>query len=101
MRRDGANHPEKLGLREFRVRVNFPSPLWRVQGPNRPGFSPIKGLPNPVSQVVHLISHIRSYPPHHSHLHPPSLSFSSTTLPSSQNTKLSHRFLSLHGMIMS
>ena len=34
-------------------------------------------------------------------LHPPSLSFSSTTLPSSQNTKLSHLSLSLHGMIMS
>jgi len=34
-------------------------------------------------------------------LHPPSLTFSSTTLPSSQNTKLSHLSLSLHGMILS
>ena len=36
-----------------------------------------------------------------SHLYPPSLSFSSTTLPSSQNTILSNPFLSLHAMIMS
>jgi len=52
-------------------------------------------------QVVPLISHIRSYPPYHSHLHPPSLSFSSTTQPSSQNTMLSHPSLSLHDMILS
>jgi len=64
-------------------------------------ITPIQGLPNPIRQVVPLISHIRSYPPHRSHLHPPSLSFSSTSQPSSQNTKLSHPSLSLHGMIMS
>jgi len=51
--------------------------------------------------VVPLISHFRSYPPLRSQLHPPSLSFSSTTLSSSQNTKLSQPSLSLHAMIMS
>jgi hypothetical protein len=42
-----------------------------------------------------------SYPPYRTHLDPPSLSFSSTTPPSSQNTMLSHPSLSLHAMIMS
>jgi len=61
----------------------------------------IRGLPNPLSEILPLVSHIRSYLPHCSHLHPPSLSFSSTTLPSSQNTKFSDPSLSPHGMIMS
>jgi len=37
-------------------------------------------------------SHICSYPPYCSHLHPPSLSFSSTTLPSSQKYKFKSLF---------
>jgi len=88
-------------LREFRVRVNLPSPIRQVWVPIRRVITTIRGLPNPIRPVVPLISHIRSYPPHRSHLHPPSLSFSSTSQPSSQNTKLSHPSLSLHGMIMS
>jgi len=48
-----------------------------------------------------MISHIRSYSPHHLHIHPSSLSVSSTTLPSLQNTEFSHPFLYLHVMIMS
>jgi hypothetical protein len=44
--------------------------------------------------------HIRLYPPHRSHLHPESLSFSSTTLPSSHNTMLSYPSVSLYVMIM-
>jgi len=99
--RDGAIYHEKLGLRQFRVWVNLPSPIWQVQAQIRGVITPIRGLPNPIRQVVPLISHIRSYPLHRSHLHPPFLSFSSTTLPSSQKTKLSHRSLSLHAMIMS
>jgi hypothetical protein len=31
MRRDGANHQEKLGLREFDVRVNVPCLIQQVQ----------------------------------------------------------------------
>ena len=42
---------------------------------------------NPIRQVILLIPHSRLYPPYRSHLHPPSLSFSSTTLPSSQEHK--------------
>jgi len=74
-------------LREFRVQVNLPSPIQQVQVPIRSVITPIRGLPNPIRQVVPLISHIRSYPPHCSHLHPPALSLSSTTLTSLQNTK--------------
>ena len=101
MRRDGANHDEKLGLREFCGQVNLPSPMWQVQVPIGHVVTPIRGLSNPIRQVAPLISNIRSYAPHCSHHHPPSLSFSSITLASSQNTKLSHPSLSLHLMIMS
>ena len=52
-------------------------------------------------EVILLISHSHLYRPYCSHLHPSSLSFSSTTLLSSQNTKLSHPSLSLHVMFMS
>jgi len=90
-------------LREFLVQVNWPSPIQQVRVPIRRVITPIRGLPNPIRQVVPLISHIRSYPPHRAylHLHPPSLSFSSTTLTSLQNTKLSHPSLSHHVMMMS
>jgi len=74
-------------LREFRVRVNWPSPIRKVWVPIRRVITPIRGLLNPIRQVVLLISHSRSYRPYRSHLHPPSLSFSSTTLPSSQEHK--------------
>jgi len=99
--RDGAIHHEKRGRREFRMRVNVPSPIWQVQIPIWRVITPIRSHPTPIRQVVPLISHIRSYPPHRAHFHPPSLSFSSPTLPSSQNIKLSHPSLSLHAMIMS
>jgi len=88
IRRDGGNHHEKLGLREFRVRVNWPSPIRQVRVLIRRVITPIRGLRNPIRQVVLLICHSRSYPPYRSHLHPPSLSFSSTTLPSSQEHKV-------------
>jgi len=88
-------------LREFCVRVNLPSPIQQVWVPIRCEISPIRCLPTPIRQVLPMISRIRSYPPHHSHLHPPSLSFLSTTQPSSPNTKFSHPSLSLHAMIMS
>jgi len=75
-------------LREFRVRVNLPSPIRQVRVPIRRVITPIRGLLNPIRQVVPLISQVRSYPPYRSHLHPPSLSFSSTTLPSLQEHKV-------------
>jgi len=88
-------------LREFCVRVNLPSLIQQVHVPIRRVITLIRGLPNPIRRVVSLISHIRSCPPHRSHLHPPSLSFSSTTLTSLQYTKLSYPSLSLHVIIMS
>jgi len=75
-------------VREFRVLGNLPSPIrqvrvliWRV-------ITPIRGLLIPIRQVVPLISQVRSYTADRSHLHPPSLSFSSTTLPSLQEHKV-------------
>src|SRR5258705_6452733 len=68
--------------------VNRPSPIRQVRVPIRWVISPIWGLLNPIRQVVLLISHSRSYSPYRSHLHPPSPSFLSTTLPSSQEHKV-------------
>jgi len=97
----GKNIMRNWVLREFRVQVDWPSPIWQLWDPIRHVITPIRGLPNSIRHVIPLISHICLYLPHHSHLHPPSLSFSSTTQASSQNTKLSHPSLSLHAMIMS
>jgi len=77
------------------------SPIWQVAVKIWPVIAPIHSLNNPIRHVVPLICHLCSYPPHHSHLHTPSLSFSSTTLPSLRNTKIRHPSLSLHAMIMS
>jgi len=88
-------------IREDRVRVNLPSPIRQVRVLIWGVITPIQGVPNPMRQVVPMISHIHSYPPPHSHLHPPSLSFLSITLPSTHHTKLSYPSLSLHAMIMS
>jgi len=62
--------------------------------PNPAGINTDTRSSNPIRQVVLLISHSRSYPPYRSHLHPPSLSFSCTTLPSSQEHKVKS-FLSI------
>jgi len=88
IRGDGGKLHEKLGLRKCRVRVIRPSPIRQVRVPIRSVISPIRGLPNPSRQVMPLTSQSRSYPSYHSHLLPPSLSFSSTTLPSSQQHKV-------------
>jgi len=72
------------------MRVNLPSPIRLVWLPIWDVITPIRGLPNPIRQVIPLICHILSYPPHDSDIHPPSRSSSSTTLPSSQNLMLSH-----------
>jgi len=101
MKRDGVNHHEKLGLRDFHVQVNLPSPIWQVGVPIWCVITSIQGVSNSIRQVLPLISHTDSYLPHHSHLHPPFLFFSSTTLPSLQNKKLSYPSQFLHTMIMS
>jgi len=84
IRGDGGNHYEELGIREIRVRVKLPFPIWQVRVPIRRVFRPIRGLLNPIWQAVILIAHSCSEPAYCCHLHPPSLPFSSTTLPSSQ-----------------
>jgi len=101
IRRDGANDHEQHGLTEFRVRVNLPSLIGQVWVPIQCVFTLITGFSNPIRQVVPQKSHFRSYPQHCFRLHPPSLSVTSITLPSSQTTKSSHSSLSLHVMIMS
>jgi len=75
-------------LREFCVRVNLPSLIQQVRVPIRWVITPIQGLLNAIRQVVPLIPEVHSYPPYCSHLHPPSLSFSSTTLLSLQEQKV-------------
>jgi len=75
-------------LREVRERVNLPSPIRQVRILIWSVITPIQCLLNPIRQVVPLISHSRSYPPYGGHLHPSSLSFSSTTHPSLQEHKV-------------
>jgi len=88
-------------FREFRVWDDVPFLIRQERVPIWCVITSIQGYTDPMRQVVGLISQIRKYPAHRSHLHHPSRSVSSTTLPSSQNTKLSHPSLSLHAMIMS
>ena len=88
-------------LREYHVLVYLPSPIRQVWVQIWHVITAIWGLPNPIRQGVPLICHICSYPPHCSRLHPPPVFFSSTTLPSSWNTKSSHPSESLHAMLMS
>jgi len=88
IRGDGGDHHEKLGLRECHVRVISPSLKRLVRVPIRRVITPIQGLISPVWQIVLLISDSLSYAQYRSHLHPPSLSFSSTTLASSQEQKV-------------
>jgi len=75
-------------LRDFGVRVNLPSPIRLVPILIRWVITPTPGLPNPIRQVVPLISLVCSYPPWRSRLHPPFPSFLSTTLPSLQEHKV-------------
>ena len=84
----GGNHHEKLGLREFRVRVNCQSPIQQVPVLNRWVIILIQSFLNSIRQVVLRIAHSRLDPPYRSHFRPPSLSFSSTILPSSQEHKV-------------
>jgi len=84
IRGDGGKHHEKLGHREFRVRINLPCPIQQVKVPIWQVITPINGILNPIRHVVLLMSQSHWSHPYHSHLHPPSLSFSSTMLSSSQ-----------------
>jgi hypothetical protein len=56
-------------LRELCARVNLPSLLWQVWVQISGVTTLIRGLSNPIRQVVHQLSHICPHPPHRSHLH--------------------------------
>jgi len=71
-------------LTDLGVRVNWPSLIWQVPVLIQRVITPIQGLLNPIRQVKILIALSSSYSAYHYHLHPPSLSFTSTTLPSLQ-----------------
>jgi hypothetical protein len=98
MRGDGGNHCDKLRLRDFYMQVNLPSPIWQVQVPIHWVIWPIKGRSNSIRESC---SPDFSYSTYNCHVHPPSHSVSSTTLPSSRNTKFSHSSQSLHVIIIS
>jgi len=51
-------------LGEILVRVNLPYPKQQVPVPIRHVITLIQCLPDPIRQVVPLISHIRPYLPH-------------------------------------
>jgi len=101
MRGDGGNHQERLGHKRISCASQFTMP-------NMAGMSP-----DPTCNFTDTRSsqhHQASRTPDFSYklvsstsfsLSSPSLSFSSTTLPLLQHTKLSHLSLSLHVMIMS
>jgi hypothetical protein len=87
-------------LRKRCLRLNVPSPILQVRIPIRGVITLIRGHPHRIGLVIPLITYNLSYSPRHSHLPPPSLSSSSTTLLSSQNTLSSYPSLSRHVMIM-
>ena len=90
-RGDGGNHHEKLGLMRISCASQFTISNTAGTSPDLAGINTDPRSSKPTRHVVPLISQVRSYPPYRSHLHPPSLSFSSTTLPSlqEQNVKSS------------
>jgi hypothetical protein len=87
-------------LREFSLQVNLPFMIGQVSALIRRVIKLIRGLPNQFRQVIPLISHIRSYPPHRPHHHRSCFPLSSSTLSSSPNTKVSYLSLSLYVMII-
>ena len=60
-------------IKECHVRAKSPSPIRQEPVPIRRVITPIQGLPNPIGQVVPLISPIRSYLSYCFDLHPPAL----------------------------
>jgi len=101
MTKDGTNHHNMRGLKQVRGQVQWPFALWQVQVPMRSVITPIHRLPTLMRHIVRVIPHIWSCRPHCCHIHPTTLSFSSTTLPSLKNTMLCYPTLSLQAMIMS
>jgi len=97
----GGNHHDELGLKRILCASQFriPDTAGTSSDPACNYTETRSAQLNQASRTP--ISPICLYPPHHPHLHPPSLCFSSTTQPSSQKTKLSDPSQSLHAMIVS
>jgi hypothetical protein len=101
MRGDGGNHHETLVFERIwggyqstiTVRAGTVPIMWVI--------SLIRCLPNPIRQVIPMISIIRLYPSHLAHLRHPSHTFTSTTLLSLRKTTREHPSLSLDGVIIS
>ena len=101
MRGDGINHDEKLGLQRIPCASQFTITDMAGSSSNQACNYIGRGSsqPNQASRTPDFSYLLVSSTWFSSSS--PSLSFSFTTLPSSQNTKLSHPSLSLHAMIMS
>jgi hypothetical protein len=101
MRGNGGNHHDKLGLQRIACASQFTITDMACTSPDLvcDTFDTQSSQPNQASRSPDFSDSLVSS--HDSHLHPASHSFASTTLPSSQNTNLSHPSLSLHVMIMS
>ena len=75
-------------LGELRMWVNLPSMIRQAWVPIPLVIPLLRGLLNQIRQVEPLMSQVRSNDPYRWHPHPPSLSFSSTTLLSLQEHKV-------------
>jgi len=82
-------------LKVIHVWVNWPFHILHENLPIRQVHKLLWHHPNPIRPVVHLICNIHLYPP----IFIPHLTFMSTTLPLSPNTRLSHLTPSLNVMI--
>jgi len=101
MRGDGGNHHEKLGLKRISCasQLTIPDTAGTSPDPACNYTDTRSSQPNQASRTPDFSYPLVSSTSFSSSS--PSLSFSFTTLPSSQNTKSSHPSLSLHAMIMS
>jgi hypothetical protein len=88
IRGDGGNHDENLGLQRISCGCQLTNPDIGVKSPDPEGNNTDTRSRNRIRPVVPMISHSRSYPPYCSLLHPPSLSFLSTTLQSLEEHKV-------------
>jgi len=73
MRVDGGNHHEKLALKRILCASHFIIPDTAGNTPDPVGKYPDTRSSTPNEASGTLTSHIRSYPPYHSHLQPSSL----------------------------
>jgi len=85
---DGRNHHDKMEHKRISCASQLTIPNMAGTSLIRWVITPIQGLLNPIRQGVLLTAHIPLYPPYCAHIHPPSLTFSSTILASLQEHKV-------------